>query len=186
MVRRLRMAMAVLCIAAAGVLLIMWVRSYQYADRVHVPLSVKRSFAIASKQGRVALVAYEQGTQPNQWQTGFDSHPMAHGLTFPTGDVRQYESWLGFGFVPEPWYEIPEMTFPMPGKPAGWTKTYNGGFMKLRGSALVLPYWCGVLVLPVVAVALTAKRPWRFGLRSLLAALSFVAGVLGLAVVLDG
>ena len=185
MIRRLLVAVSALCFVATIALVIMWPRSYRTADRLHCPLSATQSLAVASKQGRVVLVRYEQGKQPNQWQTGRYSHPITDNLTFPHGDVRQYESAFSFGFVERPVYAIPEMTFPMPNKPPGWTKTFNGGFRYLRGSALIAPYWCSVLLLPILGVALLLKRPIRFGLRSLFLALSFVAGVLGIAAALD-
>jgi hypothetical protein len=52
-------------------------------------------------------------------------------------------------------------------------------------SSLVLPYWFLVLASGSLAMAFQLRRPWRFNLRSLFIATTFLAVVLGMIAWLD-
>jgi hypothetical protein len=179
-VRRLRVVVSLLCLALCAALVVMWLRSYRVADRLHWPLTSGQSFVVASKQGRLAFVGYQQGTQPNQWKTGRFSCPIDDELAFPLGDVREYGV-----VIRQPMYGVPQMTIPTPGKPPGWATIWNGGIMQLRGSGLLVPYWSTVLLMTAIAAASYFRRPWQFGVRALLVAVTFLAVLLGVAAMLD-
>jgi hypothetical protein len=98
----------------------MWARSYRIADRLHCTFTATQSFVVATNQGRLAVVAYQQGTAPNDWKTGRYRYPVNDDLAFPLGDVRQYDGALGFGVIQQPTYFVPQMTLQMPRTPPGW------------------------------------------------------------------
>jgi hypothetical protein len=178
LIKGLRIAFSATCGMACVLLVVLWVRSYFIADRLHLPVGAKEAIAVASKQGKLFLLRYETVPQPNAWQAGLYSHSTADELSFPMGDVSS-NSRLGFGIMHRPPYSLPELKEQVVGKP-GVITIWNSGVMFLKGYAVMFPAWFLTLVTAVIAVA-----PWisrRFSLRTLLLATTLVAVVLGAAV----
>jgi hypothetical protein len=178
-----RVAATLLSIGACVVLVALWVRSYDMADRVHGRFWDRNSFLVASKQGRITAVAFHWHGAPNWWTWGIRSFAVGDEMSFPVGSVRQYESALGFGMVRNPPYMVMRSTFETP---EGATILISGAAMAtLRGSGVIVPYWFLLLVAGLLGIALRLERPWRYTTRSLLIAITLVALVLGLATGLD-
>ena len=180
--RFLRIA-SVACIVATLALIAMWVRSYYQADRLHGRISGRQSFVIASKQGRVATLAFRWHGAENWWQWGLHTYAVDDEMSFPVGSVRQYEAALGFGYVKDPVYMVTRSNFETP---EGATILISGAAIAtLRGRGIIVPYWFLVLVAGVLGVVVRLERPWRYSTRTLLIAITFVAILLGLVAGLD-
>jgi hypothetical protein len=172
-----------LCVLASVTLVALWVRSYHHAERIHGQFSERNSFLIASKQGRVTSVAFRWHGAPGWWKWGIHTFPVDDEMSFPVGSMRQYESGLGFGKISDPMYMVMRSTFETP---EGATILISGAAVAtLRGAGVIVPYWFLVLVAGLSGIALRLEWPWRYTTRSLLIAITLVAGVLGLAAGLD-
>jgi hypothetical protein len=178
MLRPLRIAVSVVSGVCCVLVIVLWVRSYFIAERLHLPIGSNKSIAFASKQGRFFVLSYLNVSQPNAWKTGLYRHSTTDEESFPSWDVADY-SRLGFGILHEPPYTIPQLVQPVPGKP-GYMVTWNGGVMMLKGFAVMFPAW--FLTLLTAAIAFVPWMPIRrrFSLRTLLIATTAVAVLLGL------
>jgi hypothetical protein len=183
MLSRMAKPVSALCVLACVALLALWVRSYHHADRVHGRLSEQNSFLLASKQGRVTAVAFRWDRVPDWWNAGFRTFAVNDEMSFPVGSVRRHEAGLGFGRIRDPMYMVTRSTFETP---EGATILISGAAVAtLRGSGILVPYWCLMLLSGLAGIALQLERPWRYTTRSLLIAFTFVAIVLGLVASLD-
>jgi hypothetical protein len=63
--------------------------------------------------------------------------------------------------------------------------TFATPSITLMGGGLIVPYWCLVMLTGIVFAVLRIRRPWRFSLRSMMTAVTFVAIVLALSAVID-
>jgi hypothetical protein len=176
MLKTLRIALTALSLTACVLLMVLWVRSYWRADRLHWSFAGKQSIAVASKQGLLFLLHYKDVPQPNAWTTGFYTFSTADQQAFPMDEMED-RSTLGFDVLRQPPYFIPELKEQLPGN---IMRTWNSGIMFLKGSAVAIPYW--FLIMATVALA---TLPWfrkRFSLRTLLIATTLVAVGLGIIV----
>ena len=140
--RKLRIAWSVAWGSVAVLLIVLWVRSYTWADRV----ALTKSFEVVSLSGELVADASNGrlfgGTPRRRWET---ARNRGHGI-----DPSAYP-YLGFGFL-------------------------------RAGNDLGILIPCWFVVLLAGAAALAPWLPWRFGIRTLLIAMTLLAVVLGLAV----
>jgi hypothetical protein len=185
MLKYLRIAVTALCLTACVLLVALWVRSYWRADRLHWSFGGKRSFAVASNEGRFLLLGYETAgkPKPNDWKSGWYSHSTTDEQSFPS-EVIKNNSRLGFDLLHQPMYFVPDVTIQVPGKPAGWATSWNAGWKQLNGSAVMVPYWFLILIGGTLTVSPWIHWSKRFSLRTLLIATTLVAVGLGLVVLL--
>ena len=88
-----------LCVAT----IVLWVRSYSTADRLHGRVWDKHSFIIASKQGHLAIVLFKwHGAREFAWCTM--RFPADDSMSFPLGPTHQYVNRAGFGTIVNPSY----------------------------------------------------------------------------------
>jgi hypothetical protein len=188
--RGVRIAVAVLSVAAILSLVVLWVRSYERAERLHGWLSERQAFMIASKQGEVAALTFKPNFHPGFWKWEVRWFPLDSSLSFPSGDMRQYDSVLGFGMIREPIYTLTQLMGPAridPGSTIRFVEQEDlqrrhsyANFVVLRGTALVVPFWSLVLLTTAIAGIAQIKRRPRFSLRGLLIAVTVVAIALAL------
>lgn len=180
--RWLQYSLAVALLAFAVGLTFFWVRSYDLADQLHGRIWGRLSFIVASKQGRLTLVLFRSHGHPNWWRWATIAHPVNDEVSFPGGDVRQYETACGFGVIRQPVYQVMRSTYQ-----EGGVTVFVGGAATamLRGSGLIVPDWFSVLTSVMLGFLLIKRRPWQFSTRSLLVIMTVVAAVLGLASMLD-
>ncbi len=106
MLRRIRKVACVLAAVLPLVLIPMWMRSYHRGDEMCIGLWGDRAAIVASKQGRVvATWVYRTSfIRPKRWT--ISSHSYDDGTSFPVGQIRDYESKLGFGRIIHPAYVL--------------------------------------------------------------------------------
>jgi hypothetical protein len=168
----------VACVASMG----MWVRSYQAADRYNGVIWHFHSILLASKQGRFIPVYFLCDGASLHWGN-VTSYPVDDELSFPRGNVRQYERALGFGWMVDP---ILLVMRPVQRLPDGELyELFGDATSTLTGLAIIIPYWFLVLATGSLAMICQMRRPWRFTLRSLVIATTFLAVVLGMTAWLD-
>jgi hypothetical protein len=154
--RLLRIAFSVGCGITCLLLLALWVRSYWWADRLHWSFGGKRSFAAASNEGRFLLLGYETARKPrpNDWKSGWYSYSTTDEQSFPSELIKN-DAHLGFDLLHQPMYFVPDVTIQVPGKPPGWTRSWNAGWRQLQGSVVMVPYWFLILIGGTLTVS-----PW--------------------------
>ena len=102
--RFLATTLAACCFVVCILLIVMWERSNSSADRLHGRLWDRESFLIASKQGTVSFLWFRSHGHENWWQWGVHTFPVDDELSFPVGDVEQYQGRLGFGYLHSPFF----------------------------------------------------------------------------------
>lgn len=176
--RRILIILSALSLVLCLALVAFWVRSYHSADRLHGRVWGKRSFIVASKQGRVTVVGFLWHGAPNWWTWELRSHPADDVMSFPVGDVCQYEKGLGFGTISQPLYLVMN---PTQQTAQGVTMILSGAATAaLRGAGVIMPYWFLVLISATLSTVLAINRTWRFSMRSLFVAITLLAVVLAL------
>jgi hypothetical protein len=161
----------------------LWIRSHTSADRLHGCIHGRKSFLIASKQGRVVFLCFKSHGHANWWKWETRSYPVDDMLSFPSGDPRQRDSFAGFGSIVRPTYFVMRPTYQMPD---GTTvMMFGAATATLRGSGIIVPYWFLVLSSSLLGCIVSLRRAWRFSLRSLLIAVTLSATVFGLIATLD-
>ena len=157
--RYLRIAFSATCVIACVLLIVLWVRSYTWHDRILLRLYGKRGVEISHVAGQSRLTFLNVPRQ-SFWQT------------FGQPDDTQYfyektsvEEWRETSF---PGNVSTSPSFLMARVPTGW------------GWTLRSPYWFIVSLVGILAIAPWIR--WRFSLRTLLIATTLVAVVLGLIV----
>jgi hypothetical protein len=150
MLKYLRIAVTALCLTACVLLVALWVRSYWWADAVWYRPAKTIAFRVMSDEGGLTFLKAKDLTL----RIMGDPPPMGFSH-------RDY------------WYE-------------GYSRTTEGAFTKIfRGfhdrsrATRQIPHWL-VVVLAAAAGVLpySARRGWRFSLRTLLVATTLVALVL--------
>ena len=126
----------------------MWVRSHDTADRIHGRLWGKRSFVVASKQGRLTIVGFLWHGASNAWVWQMRRYPASDVMSFPVGDMRQYEKGLGFGIIRQPIYFV---MHPTQETPQGTISLLGAASATLRGSGVIVPYWFLMLMTVIVS-----------------------------------
>jgi len=162
-------------------LVLLWVRSYGVADRLHGRIWGKESLIVASRYGRVAVVVFHwHGARNFEWQ--LVQYPAGDELAFPGYSASQ-RRWLGFGWLSDPLYHVMRSTQTMPD---GTTiHTFGAATAMLQGGGPVIPYW-----FLVGAAAGISASPWwsavvrvrGYSLRTMLIATTLICVALGLGV----
>jgi hypothetical protein len=156
MLRRLLNIASVVCFVACVAIVALWVRSYQSWYEWRGRWADTRAFSAESIQGR--LIVNEFHLNPDtKWPSRLDGAPIGKSMKFPDLHLE------------------PGMLSPL------GILTY----FSETASAVIMPYWCLVLVSGSLAQILRMRWPWRFNLRGLFIATTFVAVVLGMMAWLD-
>ena len=183
MIRSLSKCLAVVLLLFSIGLIVMWIRSYKSADRLHGRMWERQSCLVASKQGRVVFLWFKAHGHPDWWKWETLSYSIDDIMSFPAGDIRQYENGYGFGTLHDPMYFVMPPTI----RAADGTQWHVNGAAtaSLRGSGVIMPYWVLLLVASVTAALFTFRKPWRFSLRGLMAVVALVAASFGLRAIID-
>ncbi len=148
--RNVRCSIAVLSLMLAGLLVVLWNRSYAYSDSLDGPLPRSYVFEFSTRYGRLSGLVSGPAFKRDRWNYSSES--------------------------------LPRSELPPVGIPISNTFAFQGG--SISGLYLfVVPTWFPLLLVVTVAAAIGIRPPYRFGLRALLLATTYVAVVLGLAVV---
>jgi hypothetical protein len=151
--RKLRIAFSCICGIAVVLLCVLWVRSYEWRDRIVIPLRTARFLRVDSNRGRVEFETYGQGMGEMSFSITAISHAditAAWDRSFPT--------------VPQPEDR----------KQWRWEVSRTGRFF------VYLPYCFLVTILAALAAVPLIRG--RFTTRTLLVAMTAVGVVLGFAV----
>jgi hypothetical protein len=156
MLRRLLNIASIVCLVACVALMGMWVRGDYWADDLRGCLTDRRAFVIDLLPGRMQLVEFVRDSSDN--------------------DVWH---WLRWSVRPD---ELPAET--VLAFKEGAICGFRAHFSRTEAS-LMLPYWFLVLASGSLAMMFQLRWPWRFNLRSLFIATTFLAVVLGMIAWLD-
>jgi hypothetical protein len=156
-----------MCFVPCLLLIALWVRSYWWSDLLHG--HAKQSpIEIISSEGRLKITRVQQ-------VLGFVAPQYSRrGPQGPGFVAQQYAGWLCFA---DDSSEAQTMASHIRSFP-----TWSGiGIVPRHHRAVLAPYWLVVVLATGVGVALSRVR-WsnRFGMRTLLLTMTFVAVVLGL------
>ena len=100
------------------------------------------------------------------------SHQIDDELSFPFGDVKQYEKFPGFGIIRNPIYFVMPSTVQ---RADGTTiMVFGAATATLRGWGVIIPYWLVVAITALSMMVLTLGR-LRYNIRALLIAVTFFA-----------
>jgi hypothetical protein len=170
MLRRLLNIASIVCLILCVALMGMWVRSYSRSDHLSGRISETRMFVVVLESGRT-LWRLESGHTLGRYESPTRNEP------------RPDWAWTTSSY--------PIGSFEIPRVHGGWSTRF-GFVMKSDAismqetiSSLVMPYWFLVLVSGSLAMLFQLRWPWRFTLRSLFIATTFLAIVLGLIAWLD-
>jgi hypothetical protein len=188
-IRRVRIAVSLFFGVLTVALCVLWVRSYSYSDQWHIRYWGKQSILLASKSGRIVIVAHES-LHYVRWTSLQQSYSVDDELSFPTGKIQQYETFGGFGVMNQPAFDTMPADFASRGpfnfEFGPWDAKPGAHILvpqSLNGRGIMMPYWFAVLLLAVsFVVSLRFQRPCQFSLRTMLIATTLVAVVLGLSV----
>lgn len=180
--RLLRYCATAFFVVVCALLIALWVRSYQTADRLHGRIWFPESFLLAAKEGSVTLVVLRWHGAANWWQWEIQSYSVDDEMSFPVGPVDQYESALRFGWITNPIYMVMPSTQTL--ADGSQVSMWGAATATLRGGGPIVPFWFLVVLCGVLAAVPWFKPAWRFSLRTLLIVITLVALVLGLVVAL--
>ena len=158
MLRRLLNIASIICRVACVALMAVWVRSDTQSDLRRLCLGT-RDFYIISLRGLLFLEEFpaNQEVERNYWNWVKDGHAISPSDEYPSGWRQGFRGSMGF-----------------------YTSTTIG-----PGSMVAVPYWFVVLSAGILAALFQLRWPWRFTLRSLFIATTFLAVVLGMIAWLD-
>ena len=168
--RRLLNIASTVCLLACVALMGMWVRSYRSKDQWGGNVVGDRKVSIASSAGRISLSETVPDDSPSAWRQEWE---------FENGSP---ESWWKSANNPlQPRQDRPTVKLirKVP------THFGIGGYFSWIDAQLNLPYWLLVLTSGTLAMICQLRWPWRFNLRSLFMATTFLALVLGMSAWLD-
>jgi hypothetical protein len=157
MLRRLLNIASIVCLVAFVTLMGMWVRSYHWSDELRGHLWHTEAIEITSRSGRLNLCEFPTNEDAPPWPCSFVS-----------GSI---DDW------PEMGNDMPNFDGPTAKVGLAWGHSF--------GSGILLSYWFLVLTTGVLTMLFRLRWPWRFNLRSLFIATTFLAVVLGLTASLD-
>lgn len=142
---------------ACALLIALWVRSYSSCVFVHGPLpGTLGTLLIETNQGRVTFChAYGQRVMSGMNASLWGIH------------YKPIEEW--------------EAVVP----PLNTRADFSFFRWRRNLSYLILPYWSMTLFSAAIAALMCRKQTWRFSLRTLLIAMTLIAIVLGLVVLLN-
>jgi hypothetical protein len=158
MLRRLLNIASILSLVACVAFMGMWVRSYWWCDELISHYTDTQVCSVLSVVGKVWLQSTDLGpVQLTERKI----------ISVPIGNRK-----------------MPE--FPVPPLPLGFSTTW--GFQaefSWASSTMIVPYWFLVLTIGSLAMVSQFRWPWRFTLRTLFIATTFLAIVLGMIAWLD-
>lgn len=178
-----RVASGCCLLLATCVLLGLWIRSYESADRLHGRIRGYCDFTIASKQGRVVAFCFMPHGHPNWWKWETRTYPVDDELSFPSGDPRRYSPYAGFGVIGDQFYSVMRSTYHTPD--GNTIMMFGAASATLRGRGIILPYWFLVASATLMGYLLIRPRFWRFGIRSLILVMTLSAIAITLLQALD-
>jgi hypothetical protein len=155
MTSRLLHMASIVCLVLCVALMAMWVRSYDRWDQIHGWLSSTQGFAVGTLPGRLEARTLFP-VSANHWSWGINSVDTSPLVELSVENQRS-APYFGFGV-----YSNPSV-----------------------GRFLVIPSWFLVFVTGSLAMAFRLHWPWRFTLRHLFIATTFLAVVLGMITWLD-
>jgi hypothetical protein len=170
MLRRFLNIASIVCILACVASMAMWVRSYRAKDEWHGNGVGDQKVSIASAAGRVSLSETVREDAPSAWRREWE---------FDNGSPES--RWSPHGDPLQPRQDRPaaKLIRKVP------TRFGIGGYLSWTDSQLKLPYWLLVAASGSLAMLFRMGWPWRFTLRSLFLATTFLAIVLGMIACLD-
>lgn len=131
-------------------------------------------FLIGSKQGTVSFLWFRSHGHEEWWRWETRTYDVDDEMSFPVGDVEQYQGLLGFGYLQNPFYYV------MRPIQYGW-HVLGAASTTLRGEGPVLPYWFLLSIFGTLGTLLAICRNQRFGLRMMLLAMTALILLMGLA-----
>jgi hypothetical protein len=184
MVKLIRVTISAIALAGSCFLVAMWARSYSMADvLVHGPVGNDDFIELVSNRGRVIVLQLHNqfASTPRSWER--KSVSVNEGRPFPFGQVRKYESFLGFGWIRGPIRSQ-----------ASYQVNLNSVVAVVRHSyvfydvppctGVIVPYWFLVLFSGVIAVVPHLHWQPQFSMRTLLIVMTLAAMLLGLVAAL--
>jgi len=168
---------AVACWLVAALCVVMWIRSYRQADRLHGRIWMPEAFVVASKEGGVALMAFKWHGADNWWDWERQSWPVDDEMSFPVGSMDQYDTALGFGWLRDPLYMVMPSTI---NTPQGPMMVFGAATATLRSAGPIVPYWFLTFAAIGGGAVLWRGVP-RFRLRTLMLVMTALAVALVLA-----
>ncbi len=172
--RLLAIILSACCLVICITLLIMWGRSYREADRLHGRLWDREFFLIGSKQGTVSFLWFRSHGHEKWWQWETPTYAVDDEMSFPVGDVDQYQKRFGFGYLNNPMY------FVMPMEQNG-TMMMGAATATLRGAGPIVPYWFLLSIFAMLGTLLALRRRQRFGLRTMMLGTTALVLLMGIA-----
>jgi hypothetical protein len=164
--RRVFNIASIVCLVLCVALMALWVRSYDYQDTLTVGITGTQTVALGSVPGRVLFDQWFAYAPHERRGWSIESEPVNATWTKPfpiTGPLPLMARGTRFGFT-----------------------VLNMGLGPLgTGHSLMLPFWFLVFISGSLAMAFQLRWPWRFTLRSLFIATTFLAVVLGMIAWLD-
>jgi hypothetical protein len=161
MLRRLLNIASIVCLVACVALMAMWVRSYRWHDHVGGSVTDTQVFLIETIPGRLHLIRAEL-SKPDKDD--------------PYRPLRRWQYLSG---------QINSVEFQKPAIPHGYLAAVGFDWYLSRVSWLNVPFWFLILTSGGLAMVFRIRWPWRFNLRSLFIATTFLAVVLGMIAWLD-
>ena len=160
-VRSLRVAWSVWWGIVCFLFVVLWVRSYWWEDSCSVSFDGRRAYGVWSIAGELRY------STPGTFQP---YGPSWNTYVEPVNEILQRERrppsiWSAFGFG----------VFKSPTGPPSITSRNSR-------TTITVPHWFPVMILAVLSAA--PWFPWKFSLRTLLIAITLIAVVLGLVVIM--
>ena len=155
MLKYLRIAVTMPCLAACVLLVALWVRSYSWRDGMHGPLPSDHTFNLSTAFGRFRFATFDgayknafTGVNLTGWGVSSSRIDRPPSLTLVNTPLSNF----GLGFA------------------GSWDR---------YGVVAIIPIWFPVMLASIVAVAPWIKSRPHFSLRTLLIAMTLVAVLLG-------
>jgi hypothetical protein len=155
MLRRLLNIASIVCLVLCVALMGMWVRSYRWMDDYNFTPG-RSTWGVGSASGRIAIGVIPAKNNPAQKLFEFTHSPFADWRSDVNRIDRQFSTVAENGFARD-----------------------NNVF------AFAMPYWFAVLIVGALSFAPWPRVKYRFSLRSLFIATTFLAVVLGMIAWLD-
>jgi hypothetical protein len=151
--RLLRIAWSAVCGVLCLLLAVLWARSYQWADTFSFPITRKHLLGVGSAQGGITAIKSEYvfGYYKSRWE--FDHYPMTDA-----SDAKVFQPHNRPGF-----YGLFDL----------------GIIISPPFLVMCLPYWFILGAAIVIGAAPWGRPSKRFGLRTLLIAMTVAAVLLG-------
>jgi hypothetical protein len=156
MPRRLLNIASIVCLVLCVALMGMWVRSYFWLDDFKFKPFGASSIGVASSSDRIAIGTMSAALNPNEGLINFTHTPISDWRSDLAKIDQRFSTIAGFGLVHD-----------------------NNVFV------FMVPYWFAVLIAGALSIAYWPRVKYRFSLRTLFIATTFLAVVLGMIAWLD-